>query len=504
MSDLTPITREEALLDGADLEPITRKEQFIKHIYDASQPIPEPITREEWFLKKAGEGTSPVTIEQLNATENGTYSEQGKAYSPVIVEVPEPALITKSITANGTYSASDDNADGYSQVTVNVRTDYYGMIIHQAVADPNERIEYIGINTNYRKMTPDFNSGKVDYGDWIGMPTIVRNKPAMIKTDGTLDYYLDETDYTKKADGTASDVSNLAYDGNAFAWFEAMWMKIIENGSDLEVRFAYEQLDPDYYEVCPTGSAGAWLPMFYGSPDSSGKMRSIANTSVLGNKTNNTTTDVQNTAIKRNGNDYYFLGGKILDCISLLQMMWFKTTNSDNICRGNQDGYDPSDSTTRGTKVNPIVGGGQFYCTDDGKTANKILHCLPFGTYDVWLRNPYIICDNGTYKVSKDYTFDSTGATYTNTGKTSPDGDSYQKELTYVDGFGLVPKSVGASTSTYYSDYYYIDSSIVAVAISFGACSYGRLAGFRSLYCHLTAGTPDWGIGCALFLKQSI
>lgn len=31
-----------------------------------------------------------------------------------------PTLITKSITANGTYDAEDDNADGYSSVTVNV------------------------------------------------------------------------------------------------------------------------------------------------------------------------------------------------------------------------------------------------------------------------------------------------------------------------------------------------------------------------------------------------
>ena len=29
-------------------------------------------------------------------------------------------LITKTITQNGTYNASADNADGYSQVTVNV------------------------------------------------------------------------------------------------------------------------------------------------------------------------------------------------------------------------------------------------------------------------------------------------------------------------------------------------------------------------------------------------
>ena len=117
---MNPITREESLLDGQDLTPITRKEQFIKKIYDKTQEIPEPITREEWFLKKAGEGTSPVAIEQLNVTENGTYSEAGKAYSPVIVDVPAPTLITKTITENGTYTASEDNADGYSQVTVNV------------------------------------------------------------------------------------------------------------------------------------------------------------------------------------------------------------------------------------------------------------------------------------------------------------------------------------------------------------------------------------------------
>ena len=33
---------------------------------------------------------------------------------------PTPTLTTKSITANGTYNASSDNADGYSSVTVTV------------------------------------------------------------------------------------------------------------------------------------------------------------------------------------------------------------------------------------------------------------------------------------------------------------------------------------------------------------------------------------------------
>lgn len=40
-----------------------------------------------------------------------------------------PTLITKSITENGTYNASSDNVDGYSQVTVNVPTAPSGMLV---------------------------------------------------------------------------------------------------------------------------------------------------------------------------------------------------------------------------------------------------------------------------------------------------------------------------------------------------------------------------------------
>lgn len=38
-------------------------------------------------------------------------------------------LIDKTITENGTYSASDDNADGYSEVTVDVASDVSGSLV---------------------------------------------------------------------------------------------------------------------------------------------------------------------------------------------------------------------------------------------------------------------------------------------------------------------------------------------------------------------------------------
>lgn len=47
------------------------------------------------------------------------HGADGEAFTGGLVE---KTLTTKSITANGTYSASSDNADGYSSVTVNVPT----------------------------------------------------------------------------------------------------------------------------------------------------------------------------------------------------------------------------------------------------------------------------------------------------------------------------------------------------------------------------------------------
>ena len=441
-----------------------------------------------------------IDVDDITSWNAGTMtSASASGDTLTITNGTAPSL---SYTARTAPSISVAQKNVVKSVTVPNPYDYYGMIIHQSIQSPSGRVEYIGKNANFTPMTVDQTSGVINYGDWDTMPTIEDNKPAMIQRDGTLGYYLDENDYTKKSDGTASDVANLNYNGNALAWFPAIWMKVTENGTDLEVRFAYEQLDSSYFEVCPTDSEGVWLPMFYGFSDSNGYMRSIANTSCLGAKTGNTTTDAQNTSIKKNGSNYYFLGGKLLKCISLLCTMWFKTTNSDDIGRGNQDGYNSSDTTTYGTKVNSVIGGGQFYLTNDGKSANKILHCLPLATYDVWLRNPYWVVDNGSIKVSKDYTYDPSGSAYTATGLTIP-STGYIKEFTYVDGYGLVPKAVGAGTGTYYCDYLWVNTGIVAVSLSFGSCSIGRGDGLFASNCSNAAGRSDGSYGCALFLKQS-
>lgn len=72
-----------------------------------------------------GSGSAVLISKTINR--NGNYSatdDEADGYSDVKVNVsvPTPTLITKNITANGTYDASGDSADGYSSVSVNVKT----------------------------------------------------------------------------------------------------------------------------------------------------------------------------------------------------------------------------------------------------------------------------------------------------------------------------------------------------------------------------------------------
>lgn len=75
-----------------------------------------------WNEQPASGGGGDITVVSLTASSNATYSApSGKAYDPVIVNVPAtPAVVSSiSISANGTYSAPE-GVDGYNPVVVSV------------------------------------------------------------------------------------------------------------------------------------------------------------------------------------------------------------------------------------------------------------------------------------------------------------------------------------------------------------------------------------------------
>lgn len=80
------------------------------------------VTADDRFdgLSKVTVGAIPseyiIPSGELDITENGTYDVTN--YVNANVNIPEKQLGTKTITSNGTYKATDDNLDGYSEVEV--------------------------------------------------------------------------------------------------------------------------------------------------------------------------------------------------------------------------------------------------------------------------------------------------------------------------------------------------------------------------------------------------
>jgi hypothetical protein len=118
-----------------------------------------------------------------------------------------------------------NSGDGYEDFTADIGTipstvKVYGYHVNPNESDPSACITYIKDAVG---MTPAaMGSTTFDYGSWEDV--FFMPKPCMVKYDGTVDYFLDPNDYSKKEDGTTSDVANLAYEGNAMMqWPKIYW-----------------------------------------------------------------------------------------------------------------------------------------------------------------------------------------------------------------------------------------------------------------------------------------
>lgn len=170
-------------------------------------------------------------------TENGEYVPvNADGYSKVIVGV-QPTLITKNITANGTYTAASDNADGYSEVNVDVDVSSAGV-----PANDNGSVDYFHPSNNqllyvmYEKYS--LNGKSWTYHGDFASPAFTTPKPSFAK-DLNAACFLEE--YTSKevfwnspnndkcvaVGSTNINVSDFSFNGDVNAFKQAMNSKSI-------------------------------------------------------------------------------------------------------------------------------------------------------------------------------------------------------------------------------------------------------------------------------------
>lgn len=420
------------------------------------------------------------------------------------------------MTGDEVYGALSGEIDDVKNlINQKIPEDVYGFIEHQGIMDPPSRVEYIGKNKFFNPISIDLTNHTYELGDWRNFNFLVQNKPYMVKSSGIVDYELLGTNYNYKADGkTASDVANASYDGGAFSWATRIYKNEYNVGNDRYVLFSDRPRDgfsPKGF-VNENGKVlpGRWIPMFYGSINSNGKAQCIAGTQPSTNRT----TDQEHTAITKFASNAKFFGGSFVETLIDLIILLTKTSNADVLGKGNQAGYVNDSSKYYGVLANAVVGGGQFYGSDDGKSLNKIFHSIVLGTYQQWMRDPYELVVNGRVKVSKNYTYDPTGAAYSDAGISTPDNLAWNSDHdavdypTYyqaVDGYGSIPAGTmaGGSTETGGCDgLWRYDPKITrtAVCLRFGDCTLGGTCGPRARDWYYVAGIAGWDAGFALLL----
>lgn len=164
---------------------------------------------------------------------------------------------------------------------------HYAICIDESNAVPSTCVSYVEgyDNEGYTPLIVEMGAdnsqikeNKCNWGDWADAPFMPR--PCMLKSDGTVDYYLNPNDYTLKENGEPSDVADTSYDGNAMMEFNKVFIRARRVSNKLYIYFCSDKYDNNY-ECWPCKKEdGTYADHYYMSIYQAtlvdGKLRSIS------------------------------------------------------------------------------------------------------------------------------------------------------------------------------------------------------------------------------------
>ena len=416
---------------------------------------------------------------------------------------------TKLNDLNTRMTALEDKVSNYHETIV------YGYHIDPNEADSSAKVTYLADAVG---MTPAaMGTDSFNYGSWQN--AFFMPKPCMLKYDGTVAYYLNPNDYSKKIDGTPSDVANPDFEGNAMMEWRLIWYKFVGGNTDGEGSFyvANKQIDDSYHCWCNYDSNNNIIPHFYtaiyNSTLHNGKFRSLSGLALTKENGSGYTPGAQEITYCTANNmtdtvEWYtdVYADKIL--INALHVLISKSLNTQaSFGRGLDTGGETNKNAyVTGTFDNK----GLFY----GVTANGTSGVKTFGMENwwgcIWHRVAGCIMAAHDYKVKLTYGtadgttangYNSTGEGYISTG-TAPSTNGYIKKFKY-DEHGYMPFEVGGSSSTYYADYYNQNTGTYYL-LTGGRTGTGTNAGTFYFILNNTFTNSNWNVSTVTSYKNII
>ena len=435
-------------------------------------------------IKSINQNTGVVTVESVNDT-TGT------------------AKITVKVAEGTNYKAASDTT---VNVTATFREYLYGFDLTIADSNPATRVTYPSDveNSGFAKAVMNF-GGAFSYGSWPSTPgEKFMPRPCMLRFNGTVDYYLNPNDYTKKADGTTSDVANMNYGGNAMMEWPKIYVKRWESNGVYHFRCSDMKVDSDYecwsnYDKNNKEIPHFYTPIFFGSKDGSNRMRSISGQSNF--VSNTAQTEV--TYAKNNGADIWYT--EVLsdrELVNDLLTMMFKSTDLQatagyGVCSASA-AIAPGSMNTKGL----------FWGAGDKTSGVKV-----FGMENWWgniFRRIAGWCiSGGTQKVKLtrgtkdgttvgDYNFDGNG--YKTISGVNLTRSGYISKMK-TEPFGRFPMEANGSTTTFEADQVWADSGNGYYAFVGGSWGYDLSCGPFCAYLFNGSSVAGTGIGAALSCK---
>lgn len=337
-------------------------------------------------------------------------------------------------------------------------------------------------------------------------------KRCVLNDDGSVNYYLDPTDTTKKLDGTAANIDGT--DGNVMVEIPKFYFRQVRDGSALEwqisdVPLAGYQLHPAFFkngEIVDFRYIGAYDACVY--DDSAGTYIAGLN---LNDNTGNI--DTANDKLASVSGVYPMVGLTRDECrslaanngtgwrqqdfwltcaVQLLYLVEYGDFNSQsNLGDGNTNGsYFPS-SADQNDSPHTVAGASNSWgnaATDGSQpsagakpgTAYMSYRGIEnfFGNCWNWVDgfNIGVVDDRDSWVSNTDTDFaDNTNTNYEKIGGTMPATNNYVTDIQDIPG-AFLPSSVGGSSSTFLTDYF-AQNSGVRVALFGGAAVDGARAG---------------------------
>ena len=362
----------------------------------------------------------------------------------------------------------------------------YGFHVDGAESDPAAAVTYLEDAVGLTPAAMNFSTGVFSYGSWAN--AFFMPRPCMLKYDGTVDYYLDPNDFTKKTDGTASDIADASYGGNAMMeWGDGIskiYMKVVGDNGDPtsgSVYLADRKIDDDYHCWPFVNNQGVevmhfYTPIYGGSIDSNGKLRSLSGKTLAQSQT----MTEQSTAARANNPgdsvlwDIENLAERML--INALLILMGKSLNTQAVFGNGRQGQ--ASSATSLLTTGTLNDKGLFWGASDDTHDVKVFGMSWWGNQ--WHRvNGYLLV-NGVMKAKMTHgrqdgttvdDYNETGSGYISLGSLGTYSGAFQEAMTF-NSLGYFPRSAGgssASSTTFWCDPIWTNTSGTKAALFGGS-----------------------------------